>query len=208
MYDSATPTALALRALERANLTTQARRARLNTGFGLNDDGSMNADTSGSIYQGNLNSVQNEQAANSADHRRGFSGPGGLGHKLGAQAHEAGLMRQSGMLKDAFGQVADTRQEEANNKGVYEDQITQIGANSAAAAAQDLIDHPIQGAPPSAPTPDAPPPVTNTHVTSSASTPASDIGGAKAAAAARSAAAAALIARQAAAQRANPRNRL
>jgi hypothetical protein len=138
MYDSATPTALALRAYERANLQAQARRARLNQGYGLNEDGSMNADTSGSIYQGNLDSVDQMHGAELQDRRRGFTGTGGLANKSGARTQLAGLMRQSGMLREAFGNIADTKQDEQNNKGLYEDQLTQIRANSAQDAAETL----------------------------------------------------------------------
>ena len=154
MYDSATPTALALRAYERANLQAQARRARLNQGYGLNDDGTMNSDTSGSIYQGNLNSVENEMAAENADRAHGFLGTGGLANRRGSRAHLAGLMTQSGMLRDAFGNIADTRQQEQDNKGAYEDTLTQIRSNSDADLAQTLAANPVQ-VPVSAPTPAA-----------------------------------------------------
>lgn len=144
-YDSATPTALALRAYERANLTAQARRARLNQGYGLTDSGDLDANNrAGSIYQGNLDSVNQAENAETADRARGFGGTGGLAGKHSTQADQAAQYRQSSMLTGAFGDIADTRQTEQDNKGQYEDSLTQIRANSDNAYAQSLIDNPVQ----------------------------------------------------------------
>lgn len=154
-YDSATPTALALRAYERANLEAQARRARLNQGYGLNDDGTMNADTTGSIYQGNLGAVNQAEGAEMVDRRRGFRGVGGLAGKSQAAADNAAQMNQAGMLRDAFGNIAQTRQDEQNNKGQYEDQLTQVRANASADLARILTENPVE-IPASAPSPVAP----------------------------------------------------
>lgn len=150
MYDSATPAALALRAYERANLVQQARRARLKQGYGLNDDGTL--DPTGSIYQTNLGSVNQEHQAEMADRARGFGGTGGLAGKHATAAHDASLATQSGVLRDAFGNIAETTAAEDANKGVYEDALTQNRANSDQDYAQSLIDNPVQ-VPQSAPSP-------------------------------------------------------
>lgn len=142
MYDSATPTALALRAYERANLAAQARRARLQQGYGLNSN-NTNLDPSGSIYQGNLESVNQEHEAEVADRARGFARTGGLAGKRTAAADQQALLRQAGMLNEAQGNIADTYQNEQDNKGQYEDALTQIRANSANATAQALLDNPV-----------------------------------------------------------------
>lgn len=144
MYDSATPTALALRAYERANVTAGDRRARLEQGYGLNEN-DTSLDPTGSIYQGNLGSVNQEHSAEMADRARGFAGTGGLAGKNRTAAEQQAMQHQTGMLNDAFGNIADTRQEESNNKDIYEDTLTGIRANSAAATSDALTSNPISG---------------------------------------------------------------
>jgi hypothetical protein len=99
----------------------------------------------GSIYQGNLSSVQGEQQAETADRRRGFGVTGGLGGKATAAARRIAMNRQAGMLKDATGQLGQNTQEQQLAGQDYQDQLGVIGKKSAYDLAQTLIADPIYG---------------------------------------------------------------
>lgn len=153
-YDSASDTALAAQAYQRALAIAQQNRTRLNTQFGLRGDagheGEMDntaAGQLGSIYQGNLQSVEAEEGAVASDRRRGFTG-GGLGAKAQASAHRIALNRQAGMFSDATSNLGANTQEQELAGQDYEAQKANIGNRSAFDLAQTLASNPVLGSPP------------------------------------------------------------
>lgn len=145
-YDSASETAKAGQAWAAAKLRASQKRTALNTGYGLNSDGSMdNSDLGhlGSLYQGNLGSVMDMQAAETSDRRRGFGGSG-LGSKGGSAARETGLQRQAINMRDATTQLGYNTQEADAADQQYENDKTNIHNASVWDAAQNIIDNPIE----------------------------------------------------------------
>lgn len=156
-YDSATDTALAAQAYQRALATAAQRRSQLNTQFGLNADGSQDnsaAGQLGSIYQGNLASAMQDHQAETADRRRGFGGLGGLAGKATAAADQSAQQRQALGLRDAATQLGGVTQDDQAAGQQYEYDKADIGSKSTFDLAQTLAANPIYGAAP-------PPPVSN-----------------------------------------------
>lgn len=155
-YDSATATAMAGQAYQRALATAQQKRDSLNAGFGLNADGSMDntaAGQLGSIYQGNLASVNADQQAELADQRRGFgAGVGGLGGKAHAAAYQFGLNKQAANFANANRQLGGVTQEEQAAGQQYQSDLSNIGTSSAFDLAQTLAANPVYGQAPTSPT--------------------------------------------------------
>lgn len=147
-YDSATDTALANQAYERALATAAQQRSRLDVQFGLNADGSMDTSAAGqlgSIYQNNLNSVNQEHQAEVADHRRGFTG--GLGHKATAAADRGAQTTQALGLRDATDQLGQVAQDEQAAGQQHTNDLGNIGLKSAYDLAQTLAANPIEATP-------------------------------------------------------------
>lgn len=154
-YDSATDIALAGQAYKRALAISQQNRDRLNQSFGLNADGSMDnsaAGQLGSIYQGNLGSVNDEHSAELSDARKGFgASAGGLGGKATAAAERMGLQRQALNFQGANQQLGANTQEQQLEGQDYEDAKSTIGSKSAFDLAQTLVANPVYGAPAATP---------------------------------------------------------
>lgn len=147
MYDSATDTALAGQAYQRAVNISNQNRARLNQQFGLNADGSMDTTAAGqlgSIYQDNLSSVTNEHQAETADRRRGFAG-GGLGGKAQAAAHSSSLTRQALDFQGASAQLGQNTQERQQADYDWQNDQGTIASKSAFDLANTLADNPVYG---------------------------------------------------------------
>jgi hypothetical protein len=146
-YDSAGETAKAGQAWQSALNSIAQRRAALNTGFGLNADGSMNnteAGHLGSIYQGNLGSVQNDLQAQKMDRRRGFSNTrSGMGHQAQGAAEDAGSNLQARMFADANAQLGANTQEKNAADQQYENDKTNIQHNAAWDLANTVVDNPV-----------------------------------------------------------------
>lgn len=148
-YDSASDTALASQAYQRAVAISKQNRSRLNQSFGLNADGSMDnsaAGQLGSIYQGNLASVNTEHNAELADKSKGF-GTGGLGGKATAAADQAAQQRQALGFQDAATQLGANTQEQDQAAQDYQGQLGIIGSKSAFDLAQTLAANPVLGTP-------------------------------------------------------------
>jgi hypothetical protein len=161
-YDSATAVAEASNAYKRALAVAQQKRASIEQGYGLNDDGTMDnteAGHLGSIYQGNLDSVNQEHQAEVADRRRGFGIGGGLAGKNTAAADRVAQQRQALGLRSAAADLGANTQEQQLATQDYRDQVGDdglggiIGRNAAWDLAQNLIATPVLG---SAPAPASP----------------------------------------------------
>lgn len=153
-YDSATDTALAGQAYQRALAIAAQKRSRLDSQFGLNADGSMDntaAGQLGSIYQGNLQSVNDEHSAELADRRRGFGGTGGLAGKATAAADRVAQQRQAYGLQDAAQQLGGVTQDEQFAGQDYQDNLSNIGKRSTFDLAQTLAANPVLGPAPTSP---------------------------------------------------------
>lgn len=154
-YDSASDTALAGQAYKRALAISQQNRDRLNQSFGLNSNGSLDnteAGHLGSIYQGNLGSVQDEEGAILGDARKGFgANAGGLGARARTSAHQIALQRQALNFQGANQQLGANTQEQQLEGQDYEDAKSTIGSKSAFDLAQTLVANPVYGAPAATP---------------------------------------------------------
>lgn len=145
-YDSATDTALAGQAWQKALLAADQRRTALNTGYGLNADGSLdNTDVGhlGSIYQTGLAGEQNYEAATANDRRRGFAGSGGLAGRGRSRARQGALTSQALALREANTQLGLNTQEHDAANQQYEDDKRSIGSRSSWDLAQTLAANPI-----------------------------------------------------------------
>lgn len=165
-YDSATDTALAGQAYQRALVTSQQNRTRLNSQFGLNADGSLDTSAAGelgSIYQGNLASENATHNAELSDASRGFGssigGVGGLAGKATAAARANALNTQAENFANANSQLGANSQEQATEGQDYQNALGIVGSKSAFDLAQTLAANPVLGpdataaGTPAAPTP-------------------------------------------------------
>lgn len=149
-YDSATDTALAGQALQRALATAAQKRDSLNRQFGLNADGSLDntpAGNLGTIYQTGLAGEHNEETAATADRSRGFAGTGGLAGKAQAQARRGALDSQAQALQGADLQLAGVNQDEQGAQQQYQGDLGTIGSKSAFDLAQTLAANPVSASP-------------------------------------------------------------
>ena len=163
-YDSATAVVEAGNAFKRAQAIAAQKRTALLSGYGLNADGSMDntaAGQLGSLYQGNLQSVNLEHQAEMADRRRGFKGTGGLAGKATAAADQAAQTNQAVNFRNANADLGANTQEGLLAEQDYRDQVGAdgtggiIGRNAAWDLAQTLAANPVQ-APAPGPAPQLP----------------------------------------------------
>lgn len=145
-YDSATDTALAGQAYQRALATASQQRSQLNANYGLNADGSMDLSSAGelgSIYQGNLGSVNQEHNAEMADRSRGFGSGPGLGHKATSAAQGNAQNVQAANFRNANQALANNQQASDFAGQDYQSSLGNIASKSAFDLAQTLAANPI-----------------------------------------------------------------
>lgn len=155
-FDSLGATQKAGQAYQSALNLAAAQRTRIETQFGINDNGTMNnteAGRLGSIYQTNKANVAGIGQAESADRRRGFSTAVGLGGKMQTQARAGAMHDQAlqvgaatGALSENTGMKAAADQEYINEVG-SDGMGGNIGRARAFDLSQTLSDNPILGDP-------------------------------------------------------------
>lgn len=148
-YDSATATQMAGDAYKRAVASAQQQRASLEQGYGLNDDGSLDGSAAGrlgSLYQGNLASVNKFAGSRLSDRRRGF-GSTGLGAKESTAANQDAQDTQAVNFRNANAALGANTQAQQQAGQDYQDQLGTIGSQSAWDLAQTLAANPVQAAP-------------------------------------------------------------
>lgn len=148
-YDSATDTALAGQAYQRALATAAQRRSQLQSQYGVNADGSLDSSDAGrlgSVYQTGLSGEQAQESATLADRRRGFGSTAGLGGKLTARARSGALDGQARVLQGATSDLGGVSQQEQFAGQDYQNDLSSIASKSAYDLAQTLASNPIYSA--------------------------------------------------------------